>query len=132
MSEMLGNQLFLLHKYQESIPHLEAAIRQFPDHPGPRRKLTFAYAYIGDAERSLDLLEGLIQEDPRGVLGSFHDICHDPQNPKHENDEYRELLCSALISLFCEPDAAVTRFQRVYTMQKNQRIRHILTWLESL
>ena len=132
MSEMLGNQLFLLQKYDECIPHLEAVADKYPDRLGPRRKLTFAYAFVGELEKSLSTLENLIRDDPQGIVGTMNDICKKLSDDCDEEMDTRELLRRSLLSLFCDPQSSLGWFRKVYVSEKNPRIGRILTWLESL
>jgi hypothetical protein len=61
----LAQRLIELGRYEEAIPHLQAALKTEPEHAPALYSLAVCHKEMGNADRAVPLLQGLLSRDPR-------------------------------------------------------------------
>jgi len=141
MSEMLGNQYFLVRNYSGAAKELEKALGKDPKNKGIRRKLIVCYTQTGEVQKALALFLSLVKEDAHFIIDTdpIADDCPCPELvykaekllPDNQNS-LDFLLILGILWLYCNIANSIHYFEKAQILQpQNPTIQSILALLNS-
>ncbi|MCF8267856.1 MAG: tetratricopeptide repeat protein [Ignavibacteriales bacterium] len=119
MSEMLGNQLFMIRNYSEAEKIFEEILNRYPQNKQVRKKLIICYTQTGKISRAFELFLSLISEDINIILNTnpVEDDCpcpelvYDTEHLTNEDDPEANLRLGILY-LYCDATYSVKYFEK--------------------
>jgi pentatricopeptide repeat protein len=121
MSEMLGNQYFLVGRYYDAIKELENALVSDPSNNQIKKKLIICYIKTNEIEKAFDIFNQLINLDISFILESNNlndncpcsEIIYELENANIIKDQNQNNLALGMMWLFFNAKNSINYFQKV-------------------
>lgn len=121
MSEMLGNQYFLVGRYYDAIKELENALVSDPSNNQIKKKLIICYIKTNEIEKAFDIFNQLINQDISLILESNNlndncpcsEIIYELENANIIKDQNQNNLALGMMWLFFNAKNSINYFQKV-------------------
>jgi len=141
MSEMLGNQYFLVRKYTSATKELEEALRSNPKCKGIRRKLIICFNETGQIRKAFKYFISLINEDIYFIIQTdpVEDDCPCPElvfeaerSLNNNKNSIDFVLRIAMLWLYCDVNESIRYFKQAQLLAPaDGDIKTALTLLKS-
>jgi tetratricopeptide (TPR) repeat protein len=135
MSEMLGNQYFLVRNFSNAAKNLQYALDLDPLNKPVRKKLVICYLQIGEIQKALNIFYNLITEDIDCIINTdpVSDDCpctdlvthYGNILPYEENSTDLKMMLG-MLWLYCDANKSLSFFKSAEKMKpEDERIKSI-------
>lgn len=121
MSEMIGNQYFLVGRFCDAISELEKALAADPLNNHIKKKLIICYIKTNEIEKAFNMFNQIIKQDIYYLLESNHindkcscsEIIYELENTNIIKDQNQNNLALGMMWLFFNAKNSINYFQKV-------------------
>jgi pentatricopeptide repeat protein len=131
MSEMLGNQYFLVRRFADAEAAFEIVLKSNPLNKQVRKKLVICYIYNNNVRKALELFHELIREDVSIIVNTdvIADDCPCPEliekfeksrEPRYSYINMLEVY--GMLWLYCDLGKSIYYFEKLKEFNPSEKI----------
>lgn len=134
MSEMLGNQYFLTHRFLEARKELQEAYQKNPTNKCIQKRLIICYIKTGQYKKAFELFYHLVSQDIRFIINSDFlkegcpcmDIIAELESTEITESDTNKILSLAILWLFCNPQNSIKYFEMLRDKTYKSKINRLI------
>ncbi|MCF8239827.1 MAG: tetratricopeptide repeat protein [Melioribacteraceae bacterium] len=140
MSEMLGNQYFLTHRFLDARKELQEALQKNPSNKCIQKRLIICYIKTGRYNEAFELFYNLVSKDIRFITNSDYlkegcpcrDIIAELEAAEVTENDTNKILSLAILWLYCDPLNSIKYFEMLRDETYKTKINRLINKINHL